>query len=406
MSSDNARDVRMLILLRGMRSFGYGFINTSLGFYLSSLGYKEVAIGVLITAAGFFSAFLIIISGVLSDRLGSRKMFLFISSALMALLGFIYSSFDSFPFLFVGALLGGAGSAGGGGPGGGPFGPAQQALLADKVEDRNRHRIFSLNAMTGTILFSFGALAAGLPELLSRYGIHPLFTYRALFLLFGILGLVSALVSLLLHEGKFVRVERKKGNSSRLIGKFTTTALLNGFGMGLIPLSLITLWFSTYFGAKELPISIMVWASNIASALSYLFAPSMASKLGTVKMIVVTRLIGVAMLASLPLLPSFLIAAPVYVIRGAFVSIGMPIRQSYMMGVVDRESRSTAVGISSGVGWGIPYAVSPAISGYVMQEVSSSLPIFASASFQVANSIVYWYFFHNLPPPEEERLHG
>ncbi len=396
--------MNLLLSLRGVRSFAYGFVNTSLGFYLSSLGYREVAIGLVITAAGFFSAFLIIISGVLSDKLGSRKLFLILSSALMALLGFDYALFSSFPFLFAGALLGGAGSAGGGGPGGGPFGPAQQALLADKVEDRLRHRIFSTNALTGTVLFSFGALAAGLPEFMSRYGFRPLETYRIIFILLGMLGVVSVIISLMLKEEK-VKITRNGNNrNTKLIGKFTTTALLNGFGMGLIPLSLITLWFSQYFGAKELAISVMVWGSNIASALSYLFAPAMASRLGTVRMIVTTRLVGIAMLASLPFMPSFIAAAPLYIVRGAFVSIGMPIRQSYMMGVVGRESRSTAVGISSGVGWGIPYAVSPAISGYVMEEVSSSLPIFASASFQAANSFLYWYFFHNLPPPEEERI--
>ncbi len=396
------RDVNLLLSLRGIRSFAYGFVNTSLGFYLSSLGYREVTIGLLITAAGFFSAFLIILSGILSDKLGSRKLFLIISSALMAFLGFDYALFHSFPLLLAGALLGGAGSAGGGGPGGGPFGPAQQALLADKVEDKLRHRIFSTNALIGTMLFSFGALAAGLPEFMSGFGLKPLETYKTIFTLLGLLGIASVIISLMLKEQK-LQIQRN-GNNTKLIGKFTITALLNGFGMGLIPLSLITLWFSQYFGAKELAISVMVWGSNIASALSYVFAPAMASRLGTVRMIVTTRLIGIAMLASLPFMPSFIIAAPLYIVRGAFVSIGMPIRQSYMMGVVGRESRSTAVGISSGVGWGIPYAVSPAISGYVMEEVSSSLPIFASASFQAANSFLYWYFFHNLPPPEEERI--
>jgi len=92
------RDVNLLLSLRGIRSFAYGFVNTSLGFYLSSLGYREVTIGLLITAAGFFSAFLIILSGILSDKLGSRKLFLIISSALMAFLGFDYALFHSFPF--------------------------------------------------------------------------------------------------------------------------------------------------------------------------------------------------------------------------------------------------------------------------------------------------------------------
>ncbi|MEM0287765.1 MAG: MFS transporter [Nitrososphaerota archaeon] len=393
------RDIAMLIALRGLRSFGYGFVNTALGFYLIALGYKTFQVGILITASGFFSAFLIIISGVLADRIGSRKIFLILSSFLTALLGIIFASTTNFFLLLAGALLGGAGSAGGGGPGGGPFGPAQQALLADKVSDRDRNSIFSFNALAGTVLFSFGALLAGLPSLLSSYRSMELEIYKLLFILIATLGLASIIISAMIKEMR-VKQEHSRGNS-KLIGKFTMTSILNGFGMGLIPLSLLTLWFSIAYKVGEFPISIMVWASNIA-AISYLAASKLASILGTVKMIVITRVLGVAMLASLPAIPFFPpIASAVYVFRGALVSIGMPIRQSYMMGVVDREHRSTAVGVSSGLGWGVPYAVSPVISGYVMQEVSDNLPIYASASFLVANSILYWIFFHDIRPPEE-----
>lgn len=396
--------MNLLISLRGLRSFNYGFMNTALGFYLKALGYSTLAVGIVVTAAGFFSAFLIILSGVLADRIGSRKLFLVVSSGFMALLGLIYLFETSFPFLLAGALIGGAGSAGGGGPGGGPFGPAQQAMLADKVEDSRRHEIFSYNALIGTVLFSFGALLAGLPDFSEKLSLTPLQVYKLLFLTFFLIGVLSLLISVALKEERLaVSMEKRSG---KLIGKFTITAVLNGFGMGLIPLSLITLWFSLTYRVSQFLISVMVWGSNVTSSLSYLLAPSLARLLGTVRMIVVTRVIGVSLLFSLPFIPFFSLASLLYVVRGAFVSIGMPIRQSYMMGVVERDQRSTAVGISSGVGWGLPYAVSPAISGYVMQEISSSLPIFASAAFQFANSAVYWLFFRNLPPPEELQGRG
>ncbi len=71
------------------------------------------------------------------------------------------------------------------------------------------------------------------------------------------------------------------------------------------------------------------------------------------------------------------------------------------MGVVDRNSRATAIGVTSGVGWGFPYAVSPVASGFIMEELNASLPIYLSGLLQITNSMIYFAFFHKLHPPEE-----
>lgn len=81
----------------------------------------------------------------------------------------------------------------------------------------------------------------------------------------------------------------------------------------------------------------------------------------------------------------------------------MRIRQSYMMGVVSKDSRATAVGMSSGLGWGVPYVFTPMISSYIMSAVSSDLPIYLSAIFMGLNSVVYYVFFNKIKPPEERK---
>jgi MFS family permease len=295
--------------------------------------------------------------------------------------------------------LGGAGSAGGGAHGGGPFGPAQQALLAAKVEDKRRHTTFSINALAGTLLFSLGAASAGLPEALSSSLAGKVSLYRISFGGFAIVGLLMTFLCLLVQEEPHPRIEAQSKHSTKLMAKFLAAAALNGFGLGFIPLLLLTLWFRVAFPASDALISAMVGASNLFSALSYAFAPTMATQFGTVRMVVSTRFVEVALLATL--LPSFSVASIVHVIRGIFASFGLPIRQSYMMGVVGSEDRATAVGVSSGLGWGFPYAVTPVVSGYMMEEVSLSVPIYISVLLSMANSAVYYGFFHHLRPPEE-----
>jgi MFS family permease len=176
---------------------------------------------------------------------------------------------------------------------------------------------------------------------------------------------------------------------------------VNGFAFGLIPLPLITLWFSIAFGASAFYISLVISASTLVSAFSYLLAPALAKRLGAVNMIVSTRIVSVTLLLLTAIAPLFIVASIFYIARTIFLSVGMPIRQSYMMGVIGAEERATAVGVSSGVGWGLPYAASPVISGFVMQEVSSSLPLYLAAVLQAANSALYYWFFHGLKPPEE-----
>jgi MFS family permease len=395
------RDVKILITLRGLRGMSYGLFNTALGLYLNDIGYGLLQVGLLVTIASLSSAALILVSGILADRLESRKFFLTLACTLMVGLGIIYAATTSFPMLVFGSALGGAGSAGGGAPGGGPFGPAQQALLAAKVEDKRRHTTFSINALAGTLLFSLGAASAGLPEALSSSIAGKASLYRISFGGFAVVGLLMTFLCLLVQEEPHPRIEARSKQSTKLIAKFLAAATLNGFGLGFIPLPLLTLWFRVAFHASDALISAMVGASNLFSAFSYAFAPAMARRLGTVRMVVSTRFVGVALLATLPLLPSFSVASIVYVIRGIFTSVGLPIRQSYMMGVVGNEDRATAVGVSSGLGWGFPYAVTPVVSGYMMEEVSLSLPIYISVLLQMANSAVYYGFFHHLRPPEE-----
>lgn len=406
----DSRDVRLLLSLRGLRGFGYGFVNTAMGLYLHSIGYSLLQIGLIVTLAGILSSVLIIAAGTLSDRLGEKRRFLALASGLSIVLGVTFALTTSYVFLAAAAAIGGAGSAGGGVPGGGPFGPVQQAMLADRVSATRRNSIFSINALIGTLLFSGGAAAAGLPDVLAGLGFDRSLAFKLMFLAFAVICAVMVVLSLAVTERREDRaktaVHRIKAGDRRLIAKFTVTATINGFALGLIPLPLLTVWFRTQYNVSDILISSVISISLLVSAFPYLLAPWLARRLGAVRMIVITRAIGVTLLGVLPLMPLFLFASVVYAVRGVVSSIGMPIRQSYMMGVVGEERRATAVGVSSGVGWGIPYALSPVLSGYTMQDISLDLPIYLSALLQLANTAVYYTFFRSIHPPEEVSPRG
>lgn len=83
--------------------------------------------------------------------------------------------------------------------------------------------------------------------------------------------------------------------------------------------------------------------------------------------------------------------------------VGMPLRQSYVMGLVAPEERAVVAGLSN-----LPSqatsASTPALAGYLFDHVSMALPFEIGALIQGMSAATYWVFFRNLRPPEEDTL--
>ncbi|HSU97669.1 MAG TPA: hypothetical protein VLI40_10590, partial [Gemmatimonadaceae bacterium] len=75
-------------------------------------------------------------------------------------------------------------------------------------------------------------------------------------------------------------------------------------------------------------------------------------------------------------------------------------RQSFLMGMVPPEDRSTVAGLSN-----LPLQVfssaGPTIAGQLMQSVWLSLPLELAAALQAVNTWLYHVFFRDMRLPEE-----
>jgi MFS family permease len=81
-----------------------------------------------------------------------------------------------------------------------PYTPAEQAFLTEKVSDEDRTKAFSINSFLGTIAGILGSLVAGLPELLQSWGIPELISYRPLFAVFSVTGVITFASFTLIEE--------------------------------------------------------------------------------------------------------------------------------------------------------------------------------------------------------------
>ena len=147
--------------------------------------------------------------------------------------------------------------------------------------------------------------------------------------------------------------------------------------MILVPL--FSLWFHLRFGMDITTVGYIFAFSKGVETFTYLLGPLLAPKLGLVNTIVTTRLGGAFCAALIPFAPTPALAALLYTGRNAIQHISIPLRQSFMMAALHPEERASAAGIIQLSSTG-SRAIAPTLGGYLMQEISTSLPLYVSAA--------------------------
>ena len=389
------RGESLIIAARGLRSFSFGYMNVAIPIYFAKLHLSAVQIGLIFTAASASSAVLMLVFSYAGDVYG-KKPLLVMLALIMSLSGVFYALFRNLALITLAAVFGGVGGGGGGGAGGGPFAPLQNALLAEKTDDKNRTYVISVASTVGSLSSAFGTLLAFIPSVMGFSG------FRVLFITTAALGAAQAFVIGSVHEDKpkgRAAVNRAIRRNASLITKFSLAGVFSGFGMGLIS-PFFPYWFYVRFGVDLNELTPVFFVSSLVNAASYPLAARMARVLGSIKTITLTRIAGIVALVAIPLSPTYLVASVAYVLRGALNSMAMPVRQSYTLGVIDEEARATSQGVS-GIARRASTVAAPTLTGYLMEYISISLPLYLSGAFLAANAALYWVFFHNVKPPEE-----
>ena len=399
------RDVRLIMLSRGLRAFAFSYLNVVFAIYLARLGYSTLTIGIVHSVAYISGALLTAIWGFLSDRYG-RKRILILLALLTIVSNGIYIFFTQLFFILLAVVIAnvGAGGSAGGGQGGGPFNPVEQALLAEKCAPEERNRIFSVNAFVGSVMGSLGALMSGLPEQLHvAWGWDPVAAYRPLFAL-TILFSVA-----LLFVYRAIAEEHRPAPAKRIISKqsgafitkLSLLGMIDNFGAGLIG-PLISYWFFLRFGVELKSLGVMFFLSYFLAALSFLAAPVIARHIGVVKTMVFSHAIASALNLAIAFAPTFAAAATLLVVRSFLAYMDNPLRESYTMAMVKSEERGSAAGVTN-LARVVPFGVSPTLSAYMMQSLSLSVPLVLGGSLQLINDCVFYYFFRHVRPPEEKK---
>jgi MFS family permease len=397
-------NVPWLFATRAARSFSLALLVICVPLYVAAAGYSTLQVGYLLSIALAGSTAMTLMVGVLSDRYGRRSLIMVIAG-LAAVGSAIYALTTRFWVLALMAALasirgGGAGSGGGFGP----FYPAEQALVAGSSPDESRNAVFSALSLVGVLAGAAGSAVAVLPGILRRhFGFAALDSYHPIFWVAAAASLAVIVLALPIREQAVVPAgpaKRPRLPTRGLIGRLWITNGINGLVIGVVG-PFLTYWFALRYGVASIEIATLYTVANLMTALSYLAAPRIARRLGAVRAIVFTRLGTVVFMAGIALAPTFLLAAIAYTVRVMVNSLGMPIRQSFVMGVAEEESRSkvAAFGNLPSRATGM---VAPAAASYLIQSVSEAAPIWMATAALAINAGLFAIFFKDVKPPEEE----
>lgn len=338
---------------------------------------------------------------------------LIIGALLMAGAGLVFAFTRNFLWLVI------AGTIGVISPSGnevGPFLSIEQAALSHVVANRTRTEVFAWYTLVGSFATALGALVGGgLSHALERTAVSQINGYRAVVLLYAVLGLVLA--------GLFMRVSRdaeatpfeRDGagglgqlfgvhKSARVVTKLSGLFALDAFAGGFVLQSFAAYWFYLRFGVNPATLGIIFFWANVLSGISALLASRLAARFGLVRTMVATHLPSNVLLLLVPLMPNLPLAVLVLLARFSISQMDVPTRQSYTMAVVSPEERSAAAGIT-GVARTTGAAISPMFVGLLFARPALiSVPFFIAGTLKIIYDLLLYREFISLPPPEERRL--
>ncbi|HUX86666.1 MAG TPA: MFS transporter, partial [Chloroflexota bacterium] len=237
------RDLFLLFAARGLRSLTQGYLAVIVPLYLALLGYDAIQLGLLFSASAFGGALVAGAVGFLADSYGRRNL-LILMALLVSAGAVVFALTGTFWVLLVAAALStfGRGGAGSGGASG-PYYVAEEALIAEHVDDQYRTSAFGLVSFVGVLAGAIGSLVAVIPDLLhASVQMSVIFGDRLIFGFTALCGVLMAAAVLPVQESRRGTSPIKPvGPSARvplssdswdLVLKFMATSASNGMALG------------------------------------------------------------------------------------------------------------------------------------------------------------------------------
>lgn len=390
---------------KGLRAFADGYVSLLLPIYLLHLGMSAWQVGVMATATLLGSGVSTLLVGLHAWRFQSRTLLL-VAAALMAGTGAGFATLTQFWPLLLIAVVGTINPSSGDVS---VFYPLEHAILSRSVADSRRTAIFARYSLIGALVAALGSLAAGLPEILiDALSVSRRTALQSMFLLYGVLGILSALIYARLpaeRESATPMAHAPLNQSKKTVYTLAALFSLDAFGGGFIVQSMIVVWlFQKYQLSMAMAGTIFFW-TGICTAFSYLVAVRMANRFGLVNTMVFTHLPSSVLLIMIPFMPTLTWAIALLLARAALSQMDVPTRSSYVMAIVTPPERAAAASVTA-VPRTFASAMAPLLAGYLLSVSSFGWPLIIAGVLKIIYDLLLLKMFHAVRPPEEVQPRG
>ena len=389
---DASHAIRRVLVAKGLRAFGDGYVALLLPLYLLDLGFSALEVGAIATATLVGSGVLTLAIGLSAHRHSYRAL-LIAATVLMAGTGVGFAVVTAFWPLLLIAVVGTLNPSSGDVS---VFLPLEHAVLSRVVDDRKRTAVFARYSLVGALAAAVGSLAAALP---------PRDAIPAMFALYALIALAAAIVYRGLPSSLVAgphRAAAPLGPSKGRVYALAALFSLDAFGGGFVVQSLLALWLYQRFDLSLATAGTLFFWTGVLTAFSYLVAVRIANRFGLVNTMVFTHIPSSLCLIAIPFVPTLAGVVVLLLIRSALSQMDVPTRSSYVMAIVTPAERPAAASITS-VPRSLASAVSPVLAGSMLAASTFGWPLLIAGVVKIVYDVLLLAMFRNVTPPEERR---
>ena len=403
MSLDNPNpDITRILIAKGLRAFGDGYVSLLLPLYLIELGFTPLDVGIIATTTLLGSGLLTLAVGLHAYRYHYRTLLL-AATLLMAGTGLGFAFVTDFWPLLVIALVGTLNPSSGDVS---VFLPLEHAVMSRLVDDKQRTAVFARYSLVGALLAALGSLAAALPGMLSSYvGLSGTAALKCMFVLYAALACGAALVYRGLPQALATEVKAVSaplGKSKKTVYTLAALFSLDAFGGGFVVQSMVALWLYQRFGMSLATAGTIFFWTGVLTAFSYLVAVRLAKRIGLVNTMVFTHIPSSLCLIAIPFMPELSYVIALLFLRSALSQMDVPTRSSYVMAIVTPAERPAAASVTA-VPRSLASTAGPFLAGYLLGISSFGWPLVAAGTVKIIYDLLLLAMFSKVRPPEEAR---
>jgi len=225
--------------------------------------------------------------------------------------------------------------------------------------------------------------------------VGALAVYRPLFVVFLAGAAVQCVAYARLPPEAPVERRRPVGArlpSASLIRRLAALEALDAFAGGFVLQSLVVYFLHERYALGLEALGGVFFATQVLTAASLLLAVRAAARFGLLATMVVSHLVSNVVLILIAWAPAAAVAIALLCVRHLLSQMDVPTRQAYVMALVEDHEREAAA-TTTNIARTVAQAVTPALTGWVMQAVALAAPFVAGGALKIVyDLLLYWTF--------------